>query len=151
MKQRILGIPPHFSLILSLMLLTFYITDRFNTAMAFINHPMTKSLIVVLATFNLLSAVRLAFLKEKRTRPFRLIACSAWSLISLAAAILVYIDKVEPARILFTTEGVKTLLLVLAVVSILSALVLIVLQRIEAVKFAKTVEVKTRETESVEV
>lgn len=122
MKQRILGIPPHLSLILSLMLLTFYVVDRFNTAMAFINHPMTKALIGALVLFDLLSAVRLFLLKDR-------IVCAGWGLLSLAGAGVLLFDCLYPDRILFTLDSVKLLLCILAVASHICAVYLIVRQR----------------------
>lgn len=44
MKNKILGMLPHLCIVISLMLLIFFVTDRFNSAMAFINHAMTKRL-----------------------------------------------------------------------------------------------------------
>jgi hypothetical protein len=132
MKQRILGIPPHFSLILSLMLLTFSVTDHYNTAMAFINHPMTKTLIAVLVAFNLLTAVRFAFLREAGTRAVRMIASLTMVVLSFTGTTLLCIDEFYPDRALFTTEGAKTMLAVLAVLSIIFSILLIVLQRKEA-------------------
>ena len=134
LQQRILGIPPHLSLILSLMLLTFYIVDRFNTAMAFINHPMTKNLIGALILFNLLSSVRLALLKDQTTRLARLTDAIGWGLISLVTAGFLIYDYLYPVQILFTKDSTKLLLCVLAIVSILSAVLAIICQRKAAVK-----------------
>lgn len=131
MKQRILGIPPHLSLILSLILLTCSITDRFNSAMAFINHPLTKGLILVLAIINLLSAMRMTCLTNRRTRSLRLLCSGLWGLPSVAAIVIFRFDYSFPERILFTNEGVKLLLFALAILSIVLALLLIVLQRKE--------------------
>ncbi len=134
LKQRILGFPPHLSLILSLMLLTFYIVDRFNTAMAFINHPMTKNLIGVLILFNLFSAVRLFQPKDRTTRLIRRIVALGWGFVSLATAGFLIFDRLYPARILFTMDSVKLHLCILATVSILCSVLLIVFQRKEALK-----------------
>lgn len=147
MKQRILGIPPHLSLILSLMLLTFSVTDHFNTAMAFINHPMTKTLIAVLAVFNLLTAVRFAFLSEAHTRAVRMIASLTMVVLSFTGATLLCMDEFYPDRALFTTEGVKTVLAVLAVLSVVFSILLIVLQRREAAKLAQAAEAETASTQ----
>lgn len=52
--SRILRIIPHLCLILSLMMLTFFIIDLFNPSMAFLNNTVTKYL---LALFSLLSMI----------------------------------------------------------------------------------------------
>ena len=148
MKQRILSIPPHFSLILSLMLLTFYITDRYNTAMAFINHDMTKDLLIALVICNLYSAVRLIFLGGRLCRILRPIAGAVWGICSIAVGVVLGIDRLYPARILFTQENVKTLLLLLAAISIVSAVLLIVCQRKRA---KERFENEIQENESVTV
>ena len=129
MKQKILGIFPHLSLILSLMLLTFAITDRFNSAMAFINHPMTKHLICVLSVFNLLSAVRLCLVNHPSGRPFRLIIAIGWGLVSLLTAGLLIFDYISPSYILFTKDIVKLHLCLLAAASVLCSILLIAVQR----------------------
>lgn len=132
MKQRIFGIPPHLSLVLSLILLACSVTDHFNSAMAFINHPLTKGLILALSLLNLLSAMRMVCLTNGRTRSLRLLISGLWGLPSIAAIVIFRFDYSFPERILFTNEGVKLLLFALAILSIVSALLLIVLQRKEA-------------------
>jgi hypothetical protein len=47
---------PHLSIILSGMLLTFFIIDRVNTAMAFINNDITKWLIGISAVLSMIVA-----------------------------------------------------------------------------------------------
>lgn len=45
---------PHAILILCLMLLTFWVIDIFNPAMAFLNNSLTKSLVAMTATLGIL-------------------------------------------------------------------------------------------------
>ena len=51
---------PHITLILSLMLLTFFVIDLVNESMAFLDNAMTKSLLAVQAAFTVLLSVRCA-------------------------------------------------------------------------------------------
>jgi len=48
---------PHAILILSLMMVTFYITDQFNRPMAFINNDITKTLLCLLAVLAIVQSV----------------------------------------------------------------------------------------------
>ncbi len=53
------GFIPHILLVLSLMMITFYITDRKNRAMAFINNDITKALLLVMAILVIVESVYL--------------------------------------------------------------------------------------------
>ena len=136
MKQRIFGIPAHFTLILSLMLLTFAITDQFNSAMAFINHPLTKELISALVITNLLTIVSLVLSSGSWGRILRLITGTIWCVLSVATGTILVIDYLYPARILFTLSSVKYLLIALAALSILFSLFTIVCRRKAALQRA---------------
>lgn len=62
MKQflnKLAGILPHVCLILSLMMITFVITDRYNRAMAFINNDITKTLLLIFAVLVIVQAILL--------------------------------------------------------------------------------------------
>ncbi len=133
MKSRILHICAHLSVIWSLMLLTFYVTDRYNTAMAFINHDMTKGLTVFLAVGTAVSALGLLLHKWAGKRRLLLRLCFALPalLTALASAVLVAIDRAVPRYILFTYDSVKGVLALLAVTSIAASILLIVLGRKE--------------------
>ncbi len=48
---------PHITLILSLMLVTFFVIDRFNEAMAFLNNDITKFLVLILSLICLVGSV----------------------------------------------------------------------------------------------
>ena len=49
---------PHLAIVLSLMIVTFFIIDRFNEAMAFLNNDITKVLTLILAVLCLYFGVR---------------------------------------------------------------------------------------------
>ncbi|MBE6565229.1 MAG: hypothetical protein E7655_08160 [Ruminococcaceae bacterium] len=51
------GLLPHAVLILSLMMITFYITDQFNRPMAFINNDITKALLFLLSLLAIVQSV----------------------------------------------------------------------------------------------
>lgn len=62
MKHVFSRLLPHLVIILSVMILTFFVIDRFNEAMAFLNNDITKCLAALLAllslTLSVLCAVR---------------------------------------------------------------------------------------------
>ena len=57
--NTLFGFIPHILLVLSLMMITFYITDRKNRAMAFINNDITKALLLVMAILVIVESVYL--------------------------------------------------------------------------------------------
>lgn len=130
MKKRMEGGLPHLSMIIALMLLTFFTADRFNTAMAFINHPMTKRLLTI---WLILSAACLGLLlKRAAGKPTRLFFCLFTALTEAALAVLLLIDLIKPAWLLFTHDSVKFLIAAAAVCALCCNVRLIILQRKEA-------------------
>ncbi|MBO5779423.1 MAG: hypothetical protein J6R82_07635 [Clostridia bacterium] len=129
----------HLSIVWSLMLLTFYITDRYNPAMAFIDHDMTKGLIVLLSLTTLICVGELLFENRKNRRLLPAISSILAGLSAPAALILIVLDysmvkrfeaglsRVAP--LLFTNDYTKGALALLAVTSIAAAISLIVLHR----------------------
>ena len=66
--QKLAGFLPHICLTLSLMMITFVITDRYNRAMAFINNDITKILLFVLAILVIAESILLIRINRKRQR-----------------------------------------------------------------------------------
>ena len=64
--EKLAELLPHVCLILSLMMITFVITDRFNRAMAFINNDITKGLLLVLAVLVIVQSILLIRADRKR-------------------------------------------------------------------------------------
>lgn len=64
--NKLAGFLPHVCLILSLMMITFVITDRYNRAMAFINNDITKSLLFLLALLVIAESVLLIRANRKK-------------------------------------------------------------------------------------
>lgn len=109
----------HLTLIFAVMLLTFWVTDRFNTAMAFINHDMTKGLMLI---FSLCSMAVAIFLLTDRT-PYVRKARAVMGIVTLIGGVglaaLLVIDRTSPQLLLFVGDTVKfylcgTLLLAVA-------------------------------------
>ena len=65
MKKLFARILPHICIVLSLMMITFFVTDRFNRAMAFINNEITKWLLVVLSAVAIAVSVLLIIRQRK--------------------------------------------------------------------------------------
>lgn len=65
--KKIIRLLPHATLILSLMVLTFFVIDRFNEYMAFMSSEISKWVIAGLALCALLSAIRLILLDQGDT------------------------------------------------------------------------------------
>ena len=60
------GILPHLCMILSLILITCVITDRYNRAMSFINNDITKVLLLILSILVILQSVLLIRANRKQ-------------------------------------------------------------------------------------
>ncbi|MBR3837135.1 MAG: hypothetical protein IKJ74_03230 [Clostridia bacterium] len=61
----LLGLLPHITLILSLMLLTFFVIDQFNEAMAFLDNTITKWLLGITSLLTVILSV-LAILRQPK-------------------------------------------------------------------------------------
>ena len=57
MKRFFSHLLPHLTIILSVMILTFFVIDRFNEAMAFLNNDITKILTALLALLALILGI----------------------------------------------------------------------------------------------
>lgn len=60
-----LNILPHVNIALAVTLLTLFVTDRFNRAMAFINNDITKWMLCVFCVTVLIEAIALATTRRK--------------------------------------------------------------------------------------
>lgn len=60
-----LNILPHVNIALAITLLTLFVTDRFNRAMAFINNDITKWMLCVFCVTVLIEAIALATTRRK--------------------------------------------------------------------------------------
>jgi preprotein translocase subunit YajC len=66
--KRLKKIIPHISIILSLMFVVFYIIDRVNSAMNFINHPLSKAVLLALCIFSIITSILLIGMQRKQER-----------------------------------------------------------------------------------
>ena len=62
----LLRLLPHLTLILSLMLLTFFVIDQFNEAMAFLDNTITKWLLGVTSFFTVILSILAIFRNTKQ-------------------------------------------------------------------------------------
>ncbi len=69
--KKIKRLLPHATLILSLMVLTFFVIDRFNEYMAFMSSEISKWVIAGLALCALLSAIRLILMDQTEPQSTR--------------------------------------------------------------------------------
>lgn len=69
--KKIKRLLPHATLILSLMVLTFFVIDRFNEYMAFMSSEISKWVIAGLALCALLSAIRLILMDQTKPQSTR--------------------------------------------------------------------------------
>ncbi len=134
MKNKILGMFPHLCIVISLMLLIFFVTDRFNSAMAFINHAMTKRLLVIELLFCGLCALLLGVGARVYKSKFGILMAILTALLAVIMAVLLLVDHLSPAMLLLTQALAKTVIALLSACSIPSCLLLIRFQRRSTVK-----------------
>ncbi len=116
----------HLSVILSVILLACLVTDRFNSAMAFVNHPLTKGLSFVLSLAVIGTAIGNLFLPLSVLRIAGRIAALPALLFATVAFVLILTDYYIPRYILFTYEWHKTALFLLALFGTVCGVVAIV-------------------------
>jgi len=68
MKTKIFKLIEHAAIIISIMYFTFFIIDRVNSPMGFINNDITKVLLVVLGVFTIFNSVRLIGYERREER-----------------------------------------------------------------------------------
>lgn len=64
--KALFSLIPHAMIVISLMMITFYITDRYNRAMAFINNDITKALLLVLAVLAIVQSVYVIYSERRK-------------------------------------------------------------------------------------
>ena len=101
----------HLTVIWGLMLLTFWVTDRFNSAMAFINHHMTKGLFFAFALTVLSVGLFLVTDRSSILPALRIVTGILALLLSTGLLALLIVDRYIPRLLLFVSDGVKFALL----------------------------------------
>ncbi len=118
--RSILTFLPHLIIAMSITLLTLSITDYFNTAMAFINHPMTKRLIVIYCLISLCICL-VQFVLRMGHGIHKAILPLICTLVAVAMLIALFYDWMYPREILFARGIGKTLIFVNTMVSLVNA------------------------------
>lgn len=115
----------HLSIATSLTLMTFCVVDRINTAMAFIDHPMSRELMLAFSwAMIIICAVEIVYAADRH--PIVCVICALSALSALSVVCLVLADSIDPAAILFTKPPVKTAVAVDAILGFVAALMHIV-------------------------
>lgn len=111
---------PHLIIAMSVTLLTLSITDHYNTAMAFINHPMTKLLLLIYGLLSLAVCVMMIVysMEHGLQKALLPLICTVASAVLLTA---LFYDQLYPRDILFVRDFGKTLIFVNTMVSLVNA------------------------------
>ncbi len=107
---------------LSLVFLTLFITDRFNTSMAFVNHNYTKAL--ALAALLVFALTALTALAARLAGPVIRVFMQLTAFLEVALLVLILVDRYVPSAILFTKDPVKFTFAAVAVFGLVTALML---------------------------
>ncbi|MGM9681006.1 MAG: hypothetical protein ACI3XR_05820 [Eubacteriales bacterium] len=123
---------PHVTVVISLMMLTFSIINKINSSMAFINHYMTKNLMVVFCVVTLLVAATLTA-RLIVTGNFYPIPLPALAIVlTIVLSMVLFYEYMAPQAILFTKAWVENLIIAQAVAALLNGIFASVLNRISA-------------------
>ena len=121
---------PHLLLALSVVLLSFFILDRFNRAMNFINNDHTKRLLLIFGQLAAAQAVLLASEYARRAGKTALIGCVAGVLGGLGSEVFVFLALTD----YLTYEESKWSLAATIVLTVAASVVHIILRRKESVQ-----------------
>lgn len=110
-KRYLVEILSHLLIIWSVMLLTFWVTDRFNTAMAFINHSMTKGLLFGFALVNLVIVGGLMADRKSPLSALRMGVGILSGLLTAGMIVLLGLELAKPELLLFVNDLCKGYLL----------------------------------------
>lgn len=123
---------PHVTVVISLMMLTFSIVNKINTSMAFINHYMTKNLMVVFCVVTLLVAAVLTARLIVTNNYYPIVLPALAIVLTVALSMALFYEYMAPQAILFTKKWVENLIIAQSVSALLSGIFASVLNRISA-------------------
>lgn len=126
--KAVVAFLPHLVIAMSITLLTLSITDHFNTAMAFINHSMTKGLIVIYCLISL-SVCLSVFVRCIGKNLYRAVLPLVCTLMAVAMLTAVFYDWTYPREILFAKDSGKVLIFVNTLISLANAVYTAVFNR----------------------
>jgi len=123
---RFCGILPHLNIALSLLLLTLFITDRFNRAMSFINNEQTRWLLLAYCLLLLMQI----FLPIRRKQAIHLMPFTVLCLICTVGFLTVLmVDRADRSLGVLNIEWIKWILCLYSILTIVDAVCLIRYQR----------------------
>lgn len=112
----------HLLVATSLTLMTFCVVDRINPAMAFIDHPMSRGLMLAFSLVVIIICV-IEFVCSIGHRPIVCIVCALSAVAACLTVCLVFANSLNPSAILFTKSPVKTAVAVDALLGFVSAVI----------------------------
>lgn len=137
MKLLLRKILPHAAIVLGGMVVVFYVIDRFNTAMGFINNGITKALLLAFCAVSVVNARTLISGAKKRRMLWRRILSYAATILSGTYAALFVIDCLNGQMSVINHEITKALLLAFCLIGMVNAGVVISDDRKRARRAAK--------------
>ena len=140
--KKVLSLTPHCIIILSLLFLTLFITDRFNGAMNFIAHDLTESLIIVSAIicFVQTAAFAAGYFENRKNRFWVIFAVLTFALAAYLLTIC-SIDIILDGSRYMLREANKFALLAYIIASFASSITVATIRRAE-IKKENTNEVR---------
>lgn len=115
----------HLLVATSLTLMTFCVVDRINPAMAFIDHPMSRGLMLAFS-LAVIVICAIEFVCSIGHRPIVCVVCALSAVVACLTVCLVFANSLDPSAILFTKSSVKTVVAVDALLGFVSAIIHIV-------------------------
>ena len=119
----------HLLLAASLSLLTLAIVDRFNSAMAFIDHNLTKRVLFAVAVVAAIYALIMALLSFAERKGLKGAGLIVYFLAAAVLLIFLAMDYSEPKQILFSKMPAKITVFAFAALGIINSIVEIYVKR----------------------
>lgn len=128
--KRPAELTPHATIITSLILITLFVTDRFNGAMHFIDHDLTSSMMIICAAVFLYQTIVFFIdFRKKRKLVLLLLASAVTAILGLYLLAVCARDLLVDAKRLMLLDYNKFSLLGYAVLSIVTSFCVINVQR----------------------
>lgn len=128
MKYRVLRMTPHCAILISNMYIVFFLIDRVNTAMGFIDNGLTKGLLTIMCLFSGWCSLKLMSARRRKT-PVQSYLPKVNLLLCAALLFMILLDAVLSKVYLFNGKPMKLFALIVCLVNFADSAMLIAWQR----------------------
>lgn len=125
MIKKFTGMLPHCAILICNMYIVFFLIDRVNTAMAFIDNDITRGLLAAMCLISIWCAALLMRKKRRRGRALRRFIAGLNLLACIGGLLLIAADYLLPGLLLFNGAPAKIACLAVCLITLLNGAALI--------------------------